>query len=370
MSPEHRSKIALFCNLREERVFAAPDVENLYSLPIEYCESGFAAAVCERLQIETPPPDLSQWRAVCARAQKRPERAKIAMVGKYVDLTDSYKSLAEALEHAGMRDAIEIEIDYVDAEQLNAQNAARRLAAADAIIIPGGFGARGIEGKLAAIRRARESQTPYLGICIGMQLAAVDFARHDLGWADADSAEFSPQTTHPVVALLTEWKDEKGKSHTRAADSPVGGTLRLGGGRCSLAGELRRIYGADEIVERHRHRYEFDNRYAADFEAGGMQIAARSPDGLVEALCLPSHPWFFCDSVSSGIHFDAAPRASVVFEFRARRAGFSAAQRAGKIAAQNRGGGRGVNLNDGGKKKNRNDDAFFADSRLGWIGRR
>ena len=306
LSPEHRSKIALFCNLREERVFAAPDVENLYSLPIEYCESGFAAAVCERLQIETPPPDLSQWRAVCARAQKRPERAKIAMVGKYVDLTDSYKSLAEALEHAGIHAAIEIEIDYVDAERLNAQNAAERLATADAIIIPGGFGARGIEGKLAAIRRARESQTPYLGICIGMQLAAVDFARHDLGWADADSAEFSPQTTHPVVALLTEWKDEKGKSHTRAADSPVGGTLRLGDGRCSLAGELRRIYGADEIVERHRHRYEFDNRYAADFEAGGMQIAARSPDGLVEALCLPSHPWFFATQFHP--EFTSTPR--------------------------------------------------------------
>ena len=292
MTDEHRRKIALFGNLREDEVFAAPDVKCLYELPLMNAEAGVDRAVCERLNLQTPPPDLSEWENLRRRLRAISGETRVAMVGKYVSLTDSYKSLTEALEHAGIRRATRVALDYVDSERVNEENAARELEKYDAILIPGGFGTRGVEGKIAAAGYARRSGTPYLGICVGMQAAVIEFARNRAGLENANSAEFAPNTPHPVVGLLEEWMSEDGGKKSRDRSGKIGGTLRLGDGECRLSGKLRGIYGADTVVERHRHRYEFNNNYRARLEAAGMVFSAMSPDGLAEAVELPEHRWF------------------------------------------------------------------------------
>ena len=292
MTEEHRRKIALFGNLREDEVFAAPDVKCLYELPLMNAEAGVDRAVCERLHLQTPPPDLSEWENLRRQLRAISGETRVAMVGKYVSLTDSYKSLTEAMEHAGIRRATRVALDYVDSERINEENAARHLEKYDAILIPGGFGTRGVEGKIAAAGYARRSGTPYLGICVGMQAAVIEFARNRAGLENANSAEFAPDTPHPVVGLLEEWMSGGGAKKSRDRSGKIGGTLRLGDGECRLSGKLRGIYGADTVVERHRHRYEFNNNYRARLEAAGMVFSAESPDGLAEAVELPEHCWF------------------------------------------------------------------------------
>ena len=289
ISPSNRSKIAMFGNVDADHVFAAPDVDSIYSLPAMYCEIGLDRAVCETLQLQqnTPPPDLSPWRDFADMAERRNRTAKIALVGKYGEVMDSYKSLTEALWHAGVHSGVYAEISHVDAD---GDAGVAALDGFDSVLIPGAFGARGIEGKIAAARHARENGIPFLGICIGMQTAVIDFARNCAGLPDAHSTEIRPDSQSPVVALLQEW--QAGGDVKRAAED-MGGTMRLGGELCRLNGRLAEIYGANEVEERHRHRYEFNANYLPQISAAGMQVAARSEDGLVEAVEIPDHPWFF-----------------------------------------------------------------------------
>ena len=293
MSAEHRRKIALFGNLHEDEVFAAPDVKRLYELPLMYAEAGVDRAVCKRLNLDaSSSPDLSEWENLRRQIHAVSGEIRVAMVGKYVSLADSYKSLSEAMEHAAIHRATKVQLDYVDAESVTSDNAARVLEKFDAILIPGGFGDRGVRGKIAAAGYARVSGTPYLGICVGMQAAVIEFARNCAGLENADSAEFAPDTPHPVVALLEQWMAEDGGRKVRDSSGKIGGTLRLGDGECRLSGRLREIYGKDTVTERHRHRYEFNNNYRKRLEDAGMVFSAMSPDGLAEAVELPRHRWF------------------------------------------------------------------------------
>ncbi|MGI9297964.1 MAG: CTP synthase [Gammaproteobacteria bacterium] len=291
ISPSNRRKIAMFGNVPENHVFAAPDVDSIYSLPSLYCEIGLDRAVCETLCLaDIPPPDLSPWRRFADLAGRRRRTAKIALVGKYGDLMDSYKSLTEALWHAGVHSGVYADIAHVDAD--SEEDAAGKLDGFDSVLIPGAFGVRGVEGKIAAARHARENGVPFLGICIGMQTAVIDFARNCAGLPDAHSTEIRPDSRAPVVALLREWKRGGGDGRDKAPGD-LGGTMRLGGEVCRLSGRLAEIYGAEEVEERHRHRYEFNDEYLPQLSAAGLRVAARSPDGLVEAVEIPEHPWFF-----------------------------------------------------------------------------
>jgi CTP synthase len=249
--------------------------------------------VVDKFRLDVPPADLSEWHAV-VEARKNPEaEVTIAMVGKYVDLRDSYISLTEALQHAGIKTRTRINILYLESEDLE-RDGIGVLNDVDAVLVPGGFGERGIEGKIAAARFAREKQVPYLGICLGLHVAVIEFARHVLGLAEAHSTEFDKQAPDPVIALITEWQDRDGALQKRSAESDLGGTMRLGAQRCLLEeGTLaRKCYGAPEIFERHRHRYEFNNTYLERFRDAGMVFSGRSEDGLVEIIELPDHPWF------------------------------------------------------------------------------
>ena len=290
---EQRAKIALFTNVEERAVISAIDVDDLYKIPLMLQEQGLDSIVIDKLHLDAHEADLSEWRAV-VEARTRPEaEVKIAMVGKYVDLKDSYISLTEALRHAGIQTLTRIDIFYVEAAELEKEGIAC-LRDVDAILVPGGFGDRGIEGKIRAVQLAREKGIPYLGICLGLQVAVVEFARHVVGLEGAQSTEFSQQTPHPVIALITEWQDASGTKQERSAASELGGTMRLGAQRCHLkAGtRAREIYGADTIYERHRHRYEFNNRYMERLEQAGLVFSGISDDGLVEVIELPGHPWF------------------------------------------------------------------------------
>ncbi len=290
---EQRAKIALFTNVEERAVISAIDVDDLYKIPLMLQEQGLDSIVIEKLHLDTRDADLSEWRAV-VEARNRPEaEVKIAMVGKYVDLKDSYISLTEALRHAGIQTLTRVEIFYVEAAELEKEGIAC-LGDVDAILVPGGFGDRGIEGKIRAVQLAREKGIPYLGICLGLQVAVVEFARHVVGLEGAQSTEFTQHTPHPVIALITEWQDASGTKQERSAASELGGTMRLGAQRCHLkAGtHAREIYGADTIYERHRHRYEFNNRYMERLEQAGLVFSGVSDDGLVEVIELPGHPWF------------------------------------------------------------------------------
>lgn len=288
-----RRKIALFTNVAPQAVISGIDVDNIYQIPLLYHEQKVDELVVNHLRLDVPPADLTVWQNVVHNKANPQGEVKIALVGKYVELTESYKSLSEALSHAGIHSLKRVNVEYVDAEDLE-NNGTGILDQVDAILVAGGFGDRGTEGKIMAARYARENNVPYLGICLGMQVAVIDFARQVVGWEDANSSEFNPETSKPVIALITEWTNEDGSVEQRDEESDMGGTMRLGGQRCILdPGSLSaQIYGSNEIVERHRHRYEFNNSLRPELVEAGLIIAGTSKDDLVEVVEMPNHRWF------------------------------------------------------------------------------
>jgi CTP synthase len=292
---EERAKISLFSNVPEWGVISMWDVDTIYKVPRMLHEQGLDGLICDKLRLNTPPANLSRWDELVYETEHPQNEVKIAMVGKYVDLSDSYKSLNEAIRHAGMKNHARVVIEYVDSETLTPDNASQ-LARFDAVLVPGGFGKRGIEGKICAARFARENKVPYLGICLGMQVATIEFARHVAGLADANSTEFEPQSPHPVIALITEWQDADGTIKTRSEKSDLGGTMRLGAQSSDVsAGTLaHQIYGS-VVTERHRHRYEANVHYLEQLRAAGLVISALTQrEQLTEIVELPQslHPWF------------------------------------------------------------------------------
>ncbi|MGB7934355.1 MAG: CTP synthase [Gammaproteobacteria bacterium] len=294
LPPAERRKVALFTNVEERAVISAVDVDSIYKIPQLLHAQHLDDIVVGKFGIETPPADLSEWEKVNRDSEMRTGEVIIAMVGKYVDLTESYKSLSEALIHAGIHTRTNVTIRYVDSETIESQGTGV-LEGADGILVPGGFGERGVEGKIAAVRYARENSIPYLGICLGMQVAVIEFARHVAGLEGAHSTEFARTAPHPVIALITEWSREDGGLEKRSEDSDLGGSMRLGGQKCQLVpGSLAHsIYKKDVIVERHRHRYEFNNQYRQVLEENGLIMSGVSMDGkLVEVVEARDHPWF------------------------------------------------------------------------------
>ncbi len=289
-----RRKIAMFTNVPERAVISAMDVDSIYKIPRLYHQQGLDDLVVEKLKLNAAEIDLSEWDKVVEGLEGARRKVRIAMVGKYVDLTESYKSLTEALVHAGIHTGTRVEIRYVDSEDIETTGTGC-LNGMDAILVPGGFGKRGIEGKIQAARYARENNIPYLGICLGMQAAVIEFARHRAGLKDADSTEFNHDTPHPVIALVTEWVNPDGSLEQRAEDGDLGGTMRLGAQEIRLRREsrVRAMYGKEVISERHRHRYEFNNTYMDPLQEAGLSIAGKTLDGnLVEVVELADHPWF------------------------------------------------------------------------------
>jgi CTP synthase len=295
LSDSARSKIALFTNVEKDAVVPLLDVDFIYQIPMELHEQGVDELIVQHLGLNAKPADLKEWERVVDAYRHPDYEITIGMVGKYVDLADSYKSLSEALKHAGIQARTRIYIEYIDSEDLEKGGVDRLLNGLDAILVPGGFGSRGVEGKILAAKYARENNIPYLGICLGMQIALIEFARHKANMPNASSTEFNTETPYPVVALVTEWIDQSGKKEERSEKSDIGGTMRLGAQACQLeAGTLaRKIYNADVIHERHRHRYEVNNNLIAQIEAAGLKVSGRSQDGnLVELIELPAHRWF------------------------------------------------------------------------------
>ena len=292
---DERRKIALFTNVEPKAVINVPDADTIYRIPLLLHAQGVDDIVARKLRLDNPPAaQLADWEQVVRAIETPTGAVDIAMVGKYVDLTDAYKSLNEALLHAGIHTHTRVNIHYVDSERIEREGTAG-LEGMDAILVPGGFGRRGIEGKIAAVRFARERRIPYLGICLGMQAAVIEFARHVAGLEGAHSTEFRPDTAHPVIALIAEWLEEDGTVQQRREGDDLGGTMRLGAQPCRLVADslARRTYGKDTITERHRHRYEFNNRYREALHAAGMAFSGYSLDGqLVEMIELPDHPWF------------------------------------------------------------------------------
>ncbi len=291
---DQRRKIALFTNVPEASVIEVVNQDDIHAIPLALHEQDLDDIVVGRFGLDVPKADLSQWRAVVAAREAQRGAVVVAMVGKYVDLTESYKSLNEALRHAGLHNGVRVEIRYVDSERIEREGVGP-LEGVDVVLVPGGFGERGIEGKIAAARHARENRIPYLGICLGMQVAVIEYARDCLGLEGAHSTEFDQDTPHPVVALITEWMDREGVLELRDAHSDLGGTMRLGEQACQLeeGSELRRIYRSGLIRERHRHRYEINANYLDRLSGNGMRVVGRSHDDrLVEAVELTDHPWF------------------------------------------------------------------------------
>src|SRR5690606_34865540 len=290
---EHRRKIALVTNAEERAVITAVDADDPYKIPQLLHEEGLDDIVVDQLRLDVPPADLAEWHRVVEAKANPDASVTIAMVGKYVNLRDSYISLSEALTHAGVRTRTRVNIQFVEATDVE-KHSTGCLEGVDAIRVPGGSGERGIDGKIAAIKFARERQIPYLGICLGMQLAIIEYARNIAGLQGAHSTEFNRAAPHPVVALITEWQDEKGNVEQRSERSDMGGTMRLGAqeGRLSHGSKAHQIYGSDTVMERHRHRYEFNNRYLQKLMNAGLRFSAFSRDGLVEMVELPSHPFF------------------------------------------------------------------------------
>jgi CTP synthase len=291
--PERR-KIALFTNVEPRAVISAVDVDTIYRIPLLLQAEGLDQIAVEKLQLDTPPAQMEEWQRVVAAIDGPRHEVTVAMVGKYTDLTESYKSLSEALTHAGVHTETRVNITYVDSEEIE-RDGVGCLDGIDAVLVPGGFGERGVEGKIAAVRHAREHGIPYLGICLGMQVAVIEFARHVAAMEGAHSTEFDRETPYPVIALITEWKGADGTLEQRGEESDKGGTMRLGGQSCRLRADslARRLYGKDVIVERHRHRYEFNNQYLLPLEDKGLLFSGMSLDGrLVEMIELPGHPWF------------------------------------------------------------------------------
>ncbi|HEY5634082.1 MAG TPA: CTP synthase [Burkholderiaceae bacterium] len=313
---DERAKISLFSNVPLDSVISVADASSIYKVPRMLHDQRVDDLLCEILRLEAPPAELGMWDRLVAALENPKRDVRVAMVGKYVDLTESYKSLTEALVHAGIHTESRVQIEYVDSEQIEARPAEtlEALAQFDAILVPGGFGRRGVEGKIAAIRLARERGIPYLGICLGMQLAVIEYARDACGLAGANSTEFDPATPHPVVALITEWVDHDGRIEHRDAGSDLGGTMRLGAQRCPVEpGTLAsRIYGST-VSERHRHRYEVNNHYVSRLIQAGLRVSARTPtEGLTEIVELPqsgkgAHPWFV--GVQFHPEFTSTPRA-------------------------------------------------------------
>jgi len=305
---DERRKIALFCNVQKEAVISAWDVDQIYKVPMVLHEQMLDEIVCHKLAILARAADLTQWRKVVNTLEHPEHEVDIAFVGKYVDLQDSYKSLNEALKHAGIHTHSKVNIHYVDSEEIE-KSGVGSLEKMDAILVPGGFGKRGTEGKIRAIRHARENGIPYLGICLGMQLATIEFARNAAGLAGANSTEFDPDTPHPVVALITEWMDRTGKIERRTEKSDLGGTMRLGSQKVPIEPNTlaSSIYGT-EVNERHRHRYEVNNIYVPQLEAKGYRVSARTPsENLPEMMELPAHPFFV--GVQFHPEFTSTPRA-------------------------------------------------------------
>lgn len=289
-----RSKIALFTNVEQRAVIPLLDVNFVYRIPLELHAQGLDEIVVEQLQLQVKSADLREWQHVVEAWEHPVNEVNIAMVGKYMDLTESYKSLVEALVHAGVKTHTTVNISFIHSEEIE-KNGTRILEKMDGIIVPGGFGVRGIDGKIAAVKFARENHIPYLGICLGMQIALIEYARNKAHLSDANSTEFSPDTSTPVIALVEEWIDQTGQIEKRSEKSDKGGTMRLGGQVCRLVpGSLaHKIYQADTIIERHRHRYEVNNQLLPQIEAAGLVVSGRSEKGnLVEMIELPDHPWF------------------------------------------------------------------------------
>jgi CTP synthase len=291
---DERRKIALFTNVPEEAVISASDADNIYRIPMLLHAQHLDELVVRQFRLEVPAADLSEWERVLDGFEHPRETVTVGMVGKYMDLTEAYKSLSEALAHAGVHTRTRVEVRYLDSEEIE-RNGTGCLEGLDAILVPGGFGERGIEGKIAAVRHARENRVPYLGICLGMQVAVIEYGRNVARLDGAHSTEFQADTPHPVIALITEWQTDQGRREVRDANADKGGSMRLGGQNCRLEpGSLARaVYGRHQIRERHRHRYEFNNRYLDAMKDAGLRFSGWSLDSrLVEIIEIPDHPWF------------------------------------------------------------------------------
>lgn len=296
LSKEIKAKIALFCNVSVDAVITAKDVDCIYEVPLGFHNEGLDQKIVEMLNIWTAAPRLDAWEEFVTRFKSLTRSVQIAIVGKYVNLTESYKSLNEALHHAGVPNDTRVSLLFVDSEKLDADNCASVLSEVDGILVPGGFGSRGIEGKICAARHARENGIPFFGICLGMQIAVIELARNVAGMKNANSTEFDPATPYPVIYLMEQWFDDQTATiQKRDIHSEKGGTMRLGAYPCNLQAETHahRAYRKDQIFERHRHRYEFNLAYQQQLEAGGIIISGRSPNGeLVEIIEIKDHPWF------------------------------------------------------------------------------
>ena len=296
LSQDIKSKIALFCNVDTDAVFTAKDVECIYEVPLVYNEEGLGDKILKKLNIWARAPRLDEWREMVERLKTPRFSVNIAIVGKYVDLTESYKSLNEALTHGGISNDARVVLQYVDSSALTAENIEETLSGSDGILVPGGFGSRGIEGKIIAAQYAREKKIPYFGICLGMQMAVIEAARHLLKLEDANSEEFDSDTPDPVIYLMKEWYDEQTKQvEKRDVDSDKGGTMRLGAYPCQLEPDTNamKAYKITDISERHRHRYEFNNIYRQRLEDAGLVVSGTSPDHeLVEIVEIKDHPWY------------------------------------------------------------------------------
>ena len=304
-----RAKIALFCNVPEKAVISLKDVSSIYQIPAMLKSQGLDQYICQRFHFDCPEADLSEWEQVLYR-ESNPSNGEvtIGMVGKYTELPDAYKSVNEALKHAGLSNRLTVNIKYVDSQDIESKGT-DLLKGLDGILVPGGFGYRGVEGKIMTAQYARENNVPYLGICLGMQVALIEYARHVAGMTNANSTEFDKTTRYPVVGLITEWQDAEGKVETRTENSDLGGTMRLGAQQCHLISgtQTREIYGADTIEERHRHRYEVNNNLLPQIEAAGLKVSGLSADKkLVEIIEIPNHPWF----IAAQFHpeFTSTPR--------------------------------------------------------------
>lgn len=306
--PNERAKIALFCNVSERAVISLQDVKSIYQIPALLQSQHLDDFICQRFNFQCPEADLSEWEEVLDQEANPRGEVTIGMVGKYTELPDAYKSVNEALKHAGLKNRLKVKIKYIDSQAVEEQGVSL-LAGLGGILVPGGFGKRGIEGKILTAQYAREHKVPYLGICLGMQVAYIEYARNVAGLKEANSTEFDPASPAPVIGLITEWQDRHGNTETRTESSDLGGTMRLGAQACHLAENslARQVYGQEVIEERHRHRYEVNNHLCPQVEQAGLKISGLSADKkLVEIIEIPDHPWF----IASQFHpeFTSTPR--------------------------------------------------------------
>jgi len=292
---DEKKKIALFCSVQQDNVISMHDVETVYSIPLLLNKQKVDQIILNKLKIKTSEPKLSDWKRVVNASLKPQKEVNVAFVGKYTELQDSYKSINEALEHAGIKHKTKVNINFVLAETITSRNVKKILSQSDAVLVPGGFGDRGVEGMILACKYARENKIPYLGICLGMQVALIEYARNVLKLKGAHSTEFNSKTKHPIIALITEWSDISGKKEQRNKNSDMGGTMRLGGQVCKLkkSSNAYKMYKNEEIVERHRHRYEVNPNYIDQLSGAGLDIVGKSKDGrLVEMIEINDHKWF------------------------------------------------------------------------------